>query len=267
MFDHQIHNSMGNVYNAFLYQHTFYAPHFHKGFEFIYAMRDGARAEVNNRPYCLKKGECLLIPPYVSHSLTVKKGNDCLVVVFSARYAESAAKLFHGQKPRDYLFTLPPDSDGFIRQNLTFPSHEQVDKVALKKPPLLRLKACLYAIFDAFLEQQPLTDPSSDAVLIEKIINCIEEAYTTDLTLDAIAQKLGYSYDYLSRVFHQSFHMNFKSILNQYRCDHALHLLGTTQKTLTEISLDSGFQSIRSFNRVFKETIGVSPSEFRRENR
>ena len=266
MTGHQIHNSMSNVYNAFVYQRAFYAPHFHKGFELIYAIEDGTRAEVNNLSYCLKKGECLLIPPYVSHSLTVKKQNDCLVVVFSARYAESAAKLFQTRKPRDYRFTLPAESEAFIRQNLILEEEKLVDKIALKKPPLLRLKACLYAIFDAFLEAQPLTAPSSDAVLIERLIDCIEQGYTTNLSLDTIAQKLGYSYDYLSRVFHQSFHINFKSILNQYRCEHALHLLGTTQKTLTEISLDSGFQSIRSFNRVFKETIGVPPSEFRREN-
>ena len=266
MFDHQIHNTVGNVYNAFIYDHVVYSPHFHKGFEFIYSIGSGGFVVINDRSYCLQQGDCLLIPPYASHSLTINPQSECLVVVFSARYAESAAKMFKNRKPQDYLFTLSVEADAFIRQNLIFQCQPQLDCIAVEKPPLLRLKACLYAIFDEFFNQQKLMESSSDGVLVEKLIECIEEGYTTNLSLNTVAQKLGYSYDYLSRVCHQTFHMNFKSIVNQYRCEHALHLLRTTQKTLTDISLDSGFQSIRSFNRVFKEIIGVSPSEFRREN-
>ena len=266
MFDHQIHNSVGNVYNAFIYRLTTYPPHFHKGFEFIYSMGEGARVTAGDLEYRLRRGDCVLIPPYLSHSLEIGSGNDCLVVVFSSRYAESAAKLLQGKRPSDYRFTLSAGSEEFIRQNLIFEREEFLNRSALKKPPLLRLKACLYAIFDELLTQQPLIEGNTDSVLIGRLIACIEEGYTTDLTLGSIAQRLGYSYDYLSRVFAQTFRVNFKSILNQYRCEHAQHLLRTTEQTLTAISLDSGFQSIRSFNRVFKEIIGCSPSEFRQKN-
>ncbi|MBQ9760640.1 MAG: helix-turn-helix domain-containing protein [Clostridia bacterium] len=264
MFDHQIHNSVGNVYNAFIYEQVDYPPHFHKGFEFIYSMGEGASVGVNDRSYRLQRGDCVLVPPYASHSMSIRPQSECLVIVFSAHYAESAAKQFQSGTPNDYLFRLSVEAESFIRQNLICDLLPFRAHTAVGKPPLLRLKACLYAIFDEFLNQQPLASVNTDGLLIGKVIECIEEGYTTDLTLTSIAQKLGYSYDYLSRVFCQTLHMNFKTTLNHYRCEHALHLLRTTERTLTDISMDSGFQSIRSFNRVFKDLMGCSPSEFRK---
>lgn len=263
---HQIHNTTGNVYNAFMYRHTDYSVHFHKAFEFIMPIKGEMRATVNQMEYCLKVGECLLIPSYAMHSLSVADGNDCIVVVFSERYAESAAKQFQDNESEGYRLRLSPEERTYVIGTLAGECEKEMrdGAIALKKPSIYRLKACLYMIFDAFVSQNSMHRKSADGELVARLIDHVEREYATDLTLTALAQRLGYSYDYLSRVFNHTFHVNFKTIVNQYRCERAMHLLQTTQRSLTDIASESGFQSIRSFNRVFRELIGCAPSDLRR---
>jgi AraC-like DNA-binding protein len=58
--------------------------------------------------------------------------------------------------------------------------------------------------------------------------------------------------------------MNLKTLINTYRCEYAENLIESTNLPLSVIAMDSGFQSIRSFNRIFKDTIGKTPSSIRK---
>jgi len=40
-------------------------------------------------------------------------------------------------------------------------------------------------------------------------------------------------------------------------------MLRNTQTSVSQIALEAGYQNIRSFNRIFKEVIGLSPTEYR----
>lgn len=57
--------------------------------------------------------------------------------------------------------------------------------------------------------------------------------------------------------------MNYSKWLNMIRLEKASELLSEEGRTLTEIAMLSGFQSIPSFNRVFREEKGMSPREYR----
>ena len=58
--------------------------------------------------------------------------------------------------------------------------------------------------------------------------------------------------------------MSFTDLLNSYRLDAALLLLTETDKDITDIALESGFQSVRNFNDYFKLKIGETPSKYRK---
>ena len=82
--------------------------------------------------------------------------------------------------------------------------------------------------------------------------------------MEDMARDLGVSKYVLSRVFSKTFHRNFNRYLNDARLGYAKQRLETTNDPITTIWLDSGFESQRTFNRVFKEKYKVSPSEYRR---
>lgn len=84
-----------------------------------------------------------------------------------------------------------------------------------------------------------------------------------DLSQGAMAELAGISKDYFSRIFRSVTGMNYSKWLNMIRLEKATELLADREKTLTEIAMLSGFQSISSFNRVFHAEKGMSPGEYR----
>jgi YesN/AraC family two-component response regulator len=97
------------------------------------------------------------------------------------------------------------------------------------------------------------------------IVEYIEENFKKPLTLRDISVHLGYDYCYLSKSFNCLFSMPFNDYINTIRIDCATELLSSTAMSITEIAMESGFQSIRSFNNVFQKKIGMTPAEFRKK--
>ena len=85
--------------------------------------------------------------------------------------------------------------------------------------------------------------------------------------LEQMARDLGYNYTYLSAYFNQRLHTGFQDFVNQYRVSHAAMLLQGSSIPVTQVAEQCGFGTIRSFNRVFLKSLGMSPSAFRKQNR
>lgn len=84
-----------------------------------------------------------------------------------------------------------------------------------------------------------------------------------DLSQGAMAGMAGISRDYFSRIFKNVTGMNYSKWLNTIRMEKASELLAEKGRSLTEVAMLSGFQSIPSFNRVFREEKGMAPGEYR----
>lgn len=81
----------------------------------------------------------------------------------------------------------------------------------------------------------------------------------------AMAEILGEQEHTVSRVVNERFGKTFSELMNECRVHDAKKALRESKDPVTVISFDSGFSSITSFNRVFKEATGLSPSQYRKE--
>ena len=80
----------------------------------------------------------------------------------------------------------------------------------------------------------------------------------------SLAQKLNIGEHYLSRIINHHFNKSFNELINTYRIEEAkARLLSEPNQQITNIGFEVGFNSIASFNRVFKEKTGLSPTEFK----
>ena len=104
--------------------------------------------------------------------------------------------------------------------------------------------------------------PEADADLTRKIITYIRDNLCREITLGDLADSLGYSYFYVSKRIGQVFGVPFTTLLAQYRVARVKMLLGTGRYTVSQAALESGFGSIRSFNRIFLELTGATPSQY-----
>ena len=99
--------------------------------------------------------------------------------------------------------------------------------------------------------------------IIYRTVSYISANFNKSISLDGMAHDLGVSKFALSRLFSKTFHSSFNQYVNEARLGYACQRIETTDDTLTEISMDSGFGSLRTFNRVFKEKYRLTPSEYR----
>jgi AraC-like DNA-binding protein len=88
-----------------------------------------------------------------------------------------------------------------------------------------------------------------------------------EITLPKLAQALEIPTAHLSRVINEHLGRNFYEFVNHYRVEDAKRRLAgpdASQDKLITVALDCGFNSLATFNRVFKELAGRTPSEYRK---
>ena len=103
--------------------------------------------------------------------------------------------------------------------------------------------------------------------IVYRLVEYIARNYTRPISLTSVAAELYVSPYALSRIFSQTFHMNFNRYLNQTRLLHFTHLIQYTDQSITEACLNSGFESQRTFNRVFQEAYHMSPSAYKKRQK
>jgi transcriptional regulator GlxA family with amidase domain len=94
----------------------------------------------------------------------------------------------------------------------------------------------------------------------------VDSRYAEPLDLEALARAAHVSPRQFSRSFRQTFGETPHQYLLTRRIERARYLLRTTDMQVAEVCLAVGFNSVGSFTTTFGRQVGVSPTEYRREN-
>ena len=91
----------------------------------------------------------------------------------------------------------------------------------------------------------------------------IDENKTEDLSLKQVATAVNMSTFYICKKFHQAVGCTFTEYLARVRVEAAKKMLLNPNARVSEVAFDAGYQSITHFNRVFKNLVGHSPTDYR----
>ena len=227
--------------------------HLHRSYELLRLKSGKLMATVDGRDFLMKPGDLILILPYEIHSYTNLGGAQCQVNVFSPDYIEE----FHKMTAKKAL-----DCPVFHLEDQVFFHMEKHLFIDSSKP--LYCKSCLYYIAARLLDMSRLSPrkaPSSD--LLHQILIYVQEHYLEELTLQDLAVHLGYNRMYISRFINSHLNLSFTDLVNQHRINFGAHLLKTTDAPVSDIAFACGYNSLRSFNRCFKEIQHMTPREYR----
>ena len=99
------------------------------------------------------------------------------------------------------------------------------------------------------------------------IITYINNNYADIENIDQIAKQFYISKYHLCRVFKKTMHVTLIDYLNQVKLKNARQLLEVSDQSIGEIAQKCGYHSVAYFGSVFKESLGESPSSYRRRTR
>lgn len=113
---------------------------------------------------------------------------------------------------------------------------------------------------------QEQRDSHSNKALMIEIRSYIEQNFAnSEMSLDYLSSKFQLNSKYLSKMFKDEFGENFVDFLIGLRIQYAKQMLLETQKTMQSISNEVGYYNYNSFNRAFKNVVGLSPRDYRKQ--
>ena len=99
----------------------------------------------------------------------------------------------------------------------------------------------------------------------ERAQQYILERIQTNIRVYDIAESIGISVDYLSKMFKKDTGTAIKDYIAEIKVEKAKQLLASTGKTVSEVAWDTGYDSVSNFIQVFKKYTNMTPSEYKKE--
>lgn len=120
-------------------------------------------------------------------------------------------------------------------------------------------------IFSKLIKKLNLTHKQSIPVagLTKKITTYISLNFKENITLDLLAKEFCVSKFYISHTFSEKLKVSLSEYVSSIRAKYAAEQLLSTDDSITNIALNSGFSSQSTFNRTFLKIYGMSPREYR----
>ena len=112
--------------------------------------------------------------------------------------------------------------------------------------------------------QITLLEQTAEPAQIARARHFMQEQHREKLSLADVADAAGMSRCYFCKAFKKVTGFNVTQYLSCVRVTEAKKLLMNLNYRVTEIAFEVGFQSLTHFNRVFRNIVGESPSEYRR---
>ncbi len=258
-------------------QNVDYDPHWHTALEIIMPDENYYDVELGETSYRIYPGDVLFIAPGEKHRLAAPPSGRRFIFLFDA-------SLFVNMKGWPTVMTLiscsphitketyPQISDE-VRQNLVKIRDEYFGMREYSEFTICSLMLSLFArfgynyLYDKTLSRNPDISRQKEQYLkINNLLDYINVHYAESLNLENMAAHVGFSKFHFSRLFKQYTGFTFNGYLNHQRLKIAEALLADRSISITEVALRSGFSSISSFNRLFKETRHCTPKEYRNLN-
>ena len=245
--------------------------HCHPYYELSYIEHGSCRFFIEDTMYDLHDGDFLLIPPYMFHYTRYLFGScqRCGIYFRSEDLGGDLPSFLPGGKnffSHLRVFQIPSsvrrDIAGLIgrmaAEEASFDERSPfLLKIQLQELLLLCSRVCTY------LTESPASIHTTDRQVLQAA-RFINEHFRQQISANDIAAAAGFSPNYLSRKFREAAGIGVHDYLVFIRLRNAAFELLSTDDSVTDIALRSGFSDSNYFKDVFKKKYGMTPREYRK---
>ena len=240
--------------------------HIHQCTEIIYVIKGELKITVGDEKRVTSAGEVALIPPFVTHSFDKSENLLLWLCVFSNDLiADFLPREGLYRRRSSAYFRISDRLAAFLAQALPDSDEEMVPFNYTQRRKIMTL---LFPIIDEYIDSTELLDDKKlSHSLISDILIHLDEHYSEPLTINDVARALGYTPRHISRKLSVLESYNFRSLLNNFRIEHAKAMIRHSDAKLIDIAMNCGFVSERTFFRSFLASEGMTPTEYKRSTR
>jgi AraC family transcriptional regulator len=101
---------------------------------------------------------------------------------------------------------------------------------------------------------------------LSRALEIVHERFRETLSLKEIAQEVDIHPAWLASAFHRTYRQTVGETVRQLRVEYASRRLLETDRRLAEIALEAGFSDQSHFSNVFRRLVGMTPTQYRRDN-
>lgn len=261
-------------FNLFITDIAEYPPHWHEEIEIVCVLDETLVIGLNNEIFTVKPRDIFLIGRGEVHFfITPPKKSKRIILQFELSMFETFAPMMRERK-----FTVPliegEGANGPIHRDLERQILWIEEEYARKAEGYhLAIKARLYDLMVILLRRIPMEKYSSleqgkhlkRLERLEQVFQYVERNHNREITLEEIAHAANFSIYHFTRFFKEATGMTFVQYLNNYRITKAIkYLTNSNGDPITEVAFRAGFESIKTFNRVFRQIKGCSPSYYKK---
>lgn len=255
--------------------------HYHNMYELGICIDGSGEVHINDRIYNFKKGDIQFISHYVPHFSNSDPSSPArwkLIFFDPARLMQQggiidpdkAFSIADADLPFSGIFTPDeyPKLTDFIKKiiNLAETQDEYTDI------SLAFFVGTFFIECKRYLKTHPVADKlftvnKSTYYKISPAIDRINGhmSNTEMLSEDVLAQQCNMSVSNLKRLFKKYTGLYPKVYINKTRMSYAEYLVRSTNMTILKIANEVGYNEVSGFNRIFKATFGMTPSEYRKK--
>lgn len=248
--------------------------HWHNEYEFLFVLKGEVKVTTVSGIVILHAGELMLINGKMVHEVRkMEEDNIVLFVQMSSEFFEIEKeshdyKVFHlNSAEKNLLPECGMEPFAKLLAKIGFLAETQKRDKKIK----FRIRALLYELAAECMEHIvyevkkngiELRDEARSRCVVD-LLRYIQEHYYEEYVCENICEEFSMSKGNIHKRLKEQLGLSLKELVTEYRIDEAKRLLKYTEKTISAVADIVGFNSDKTFYRVFKAQTGVSPKEYR----
>lgn len=245
--------------------------HFHNKLELFLILRGEMTYVLSGTQYHLGEKDFIFSNPYEIHSIR-QASADCKVVLIKIDLS-SFKKLLSSEESIYFQWEETDNNRSSeqykkivdcIRKILTFATNQESAFLAYIYQNILEILILLLKNHHTSAKNKLSSQKLQQTKKSSEIMEYLNEHYMEPITLNTVAKNLYLSAPYVSKIFKDSFHVGFLEYLNHLRIQKSLYSVGYTNEYILDIAIANGFNNTKTFSRIFRQEMGMTPTEYRR---
>ena len=260
----------------------FRKEHIHNEFEIFIVLRGSGIAKIKNKSYTLKAGDAYLINSGEVHSymrdplrsLDIDDVNDAPLFLFAQisnhclreYFPQIRTTVFNSCNLNEYLNEeeLKTLISLLVKSAKIYFTEEPLYQLNVLSNVAKALMMCYKKVPHEIISEAQKSNLKQKNLRVERIISYIDANFETQIRLQDLAEQENLSPTHFSHLFTSLFGVTFQNYVNIKRMEQCIRLMPNKEKTLLEISYESGFSDPKYMNRMFMKHFGYTPKEYRK---